>query len=155
VELGGETFLTLHEIRNERCGYLGDHGAATFFAGYFRPVVNDLEAVVNEIRRGKTHKIKADKFDRQCIHSSFPAASSSLSMQRDGATPPSGARPAGEVLAALASPAHSSRAAALRGRSAAQPRLTWTRQTPCSRGLKMAQTAALIQESFKTMLPHG
>jgi hypothetical protein len=118
IELGidgsGDTFLTFHEIRNERYRYLDDYGEAAFFAGYFRPVVDmsDLAAIVTEVKRGKPRKIEADKFDRQRIQSSFSAASSPLSMQRDGAASPSRARPAGEALASPASPAYSSRAAA-------------------------------------------
>ena len=118
IELGidgsSDTFLTSHEIRNERYRYLDDYGEAAFFAGYFRPVVDisDLEAIMTEVKRGKPGKIKADKLDRQRIHSSFSAASSPLSMQRDGATSPPRARLAGEASVSLASPAHSSRAAA-------------------------------------------
>ena len=126
-EADGEVYLefvvayTIHdielgfdEVRNERCQYLDDHGEAPFFAGCFWPVVDlsDLEAIVTEVKRDKPRKIKADKFDRQRIHSSFSAASSPLSMHRDGASSPSRARLAGEALASLALPAHSSRAAA-------------------------------------------
>jgi hypothetical protein len=91
-----------------------DRGDAGLFADYFRPVgdISDLATIVTEVERGKSSKIKADKFDRQRIHSSFSAASSPLSMQRGGATSSLRARPAGEALASFASPAHSSRAAA-------------------------------------------
>jgi hypothetical protein len=138
IELGidgsGDTSLTFFEIRNERYRYLDDYGEPAFFAGYFRPVVDmpDLEAIVTEVKRGKPRKIKADKFDRQPIHSSFSAASSPLSMQRDGASL-SRARPAGEALVSLASPAHSSRAAAA----------SWPQRLPATSDMDAANSPAV------------
>ncbi len=139
IELGidgsGDTFLTSYEIRNKRYRYLDDYGEAAFFAGYFRPVVDisDLEAIVTEVKRGKPRKIKADKFDRQRIHSSFSAASSPLSMQRDGATSPSRARPAGEASVSIALPAHSSRAAAA----------SWPQRLPAAVDMDAANSPAV------------
>ena len=139
TELGiggsGHTFLTFYEIRNERYRYCDDYGEAAFFAGYFRPVVDmsDLEAIVAEVKRGKPRKIKADKFDRQRIHSSFSAASSPLSMQRDGASSPSRVRQAGEALVSLASPAHSSRAAAA----------SWPQRLPATFDMNAANSPAV------------
>jgi len=114
IDKSGYMVLNFHEIGNEQYRYLGDYGEAAFFAGHFRPVVDisDLQAIQTEVKRGKPRKIQADKFDRQRIHSSSSAASSPLSIQRDGATSPSRARPAGEASVFFASPAHSSRAAA-------------------------------------------
>jgi hypothetical protein len=139
IELGvdgsGDTFLNFHEIRNERYRYLGDYGEAAFFAGYFRPVVNisDRDPILADVKRGKPRRIQADKFDRQRIHSSFSAASSPPSMQRNGATSSSRARPAGEALASLASPAHSSRAAAA----------SWPRRLPAAFDMDAANSPAV------------
>jgi hypothetical protein len=139
IELGidgsGDAFLTFYEIRNERYRYLDDYGEAAFFADYFRPVVDifDLEAIVTEVKRGRPRKIKADKFDRQRIHFSFSAASSPPSMQRDGATSPSRARPAGEALVSLASPAYSSRAAAA----------SWPQRLPAAFDMDAANSPAV------------
>jgi hypothetical protein len=139
IELGidgsRDTFLTFHEIRIERYPYLDDYGDAEFFAGFFRPVVDisDLEAIVTVVKRGKPSKINADKFDRKRIHSSFSAASSPLSMQRDGATSPSRARPAGEALISLASPAHHGRAAAA----------SWPQRLPAAFDMDVANSPAV------------
>jgi hypothetical protein len=78
-------------------------------------------------------------------------------MQRDGATSPSRARPAGEALARLASPAHSSRAAALHGRSASQPRLARTRQTPPQSRSENGPDSDCGSSSgkFQNHAPHG
>jgi hypothetical protein len=73
-----------------------------------------------------------DKFDRQRIQASFSAASSPLSMQRDGASSPPRARPAGEASASLASPAHSSRAAAA----------SWPQRLPAALGMDAANSPA-------------
>jgi hypothetical protein len=92
-----------------------------------------LEAIVAEVKRGKPRKIKADKFDRQRIHSSLSAASSPLSMRRDGASSPSRARPAGEALVSLASSAHSSRAAAA----------SWPQRLPATFDMDAANSPAV------------
>lgn len=135
VDISSDTFLTFYEIRNEQYRYLDGYGEAAFFAGYFRPVVNmsALEAVATEVKRGKPRKIKTDQFDRQRIHSSFSAASSPLSMQRDGASSPSRARPAGEALVSLASPADSSRAAAA----------SWPQRLPAAFDMDAANSPAV------------
>lgn len=114
IDRSGDTFRTFHEVRDEQYRHLDDCGEAAFLAGYFRPVVDmsTHEAVTTGSKRGKHPKTRADKFGRQRIRSSFSAASSPPSMQRDGAASSPRARPAGEASVSLASPAHSSRAAA-------------------------------------------
>lgn len=135
VEVSSDTSLTFYEIRNEQCRYLDGYGEAAFFASYFRPVADmfALETVATEVKHGKSRRIKTDQFDRQRIHSSFSAASSPLSMQRDGASSPPRARPAGEASASLASPAHSSRAAAA----------SWPRRLPATFDMDAANSPAV------------